>query len=235
MEGPMRSIGELFSPSAVDSLPKADPQTESLVTALAWLRSYLAQHDPDVGRAGPVCPFVPVGLTRDTLWLVVEAVVSPDEVESAMLAYLEEFEMRTVGFGATMSSASIIVIFPGIGPADAPLAIDAVQRRLKVQFVERGFMIGEFHAANTTPAVSPTATPGTFPNRSPISMLAIRALVRNDKKFLSGEGFSTLDRLRMKRGFLQSQLRATTNLAWRDTLEWVIADLDSLIESLDED
>jgi hypothetical protein len=182
-----------------------------------------------------VCPFVPVGLDRDTLWLVVEEVVFPGDVEAAMLAYLEEFEMLTIGFGATMSSASIIVVFPGIGPADAPSAIDAVQRRLKVHFVERGYMIGEFHAANTTPAVSPKARPGTLPNRSPISMLAIRALVRNDKKFLSGEGFSTPDRLRLKRGFLQSQLLATTNLAWRDTLEWVIADLDSLIETLEED
>jgi hypothetical protein len=233
MEGPMRSIGELFSPSAVDGLPQADPRRQALDTALAWLRSYLAEHDPDVGRDGPVCPFVPLGLTRDTLWLVVEAVVSPDDVASAMLAYLEEFEKRTAGFGAAMSSASIIVVFPGIGPADAPLAIDAVQRRLKVQFVERGYMIGEFHAANTTPAVSATATPGALPNRSPISMLAIRALVRNDKKFLSGEDFSSPDRLRLKRGFIQSQARAATNAAWRDTLEWVIAELDGLIEEFE--
>jgi hypothetical protein len=227
-------IGELFTPSQVDGLSRDDSRQGPLGTALVWMRNYLANPDPRVGHDGPVCPFVPLGLTKDTLWLAVDSATTPAEVEATMLEYADEFERRTEGFGTDVQFASIIVVFRRVGAREAPAAIDAVQRRLKVRFVERGLMIGEFHQANETPPASPDAVPGTFPNRAPVSMLAIRALVRNDRKFLTGEGFSVPDRLRLKRGFMRAQYRATANTAWRETLDWVISELDGLIETLEE-
>ena len=39
-----------------------------------WIKSFIVQPNKDLGRAGPVCPFVPVSLERRTLWLAPEHV-----------------------------------------------------------------------------------------------------------------------------------------------------------------
>ena len=34
-----------------------------------WIKTFVVRPHQDLGRAGPVCPFVPVALERKILWL----------------------------------------------------------------------------------------------------------------------------------------------------------------------
>ena len=52
----------------------AESDLDALHAVAAWIKAYVVKPHRDLGRAGPVCPFVPVALERKTLWLAPEHV-----------------------------------------------------------------------------------------------------------------------------------------------------------------
>ena len=48
----------------------------ALRTVADWIKAFVIRLNKDLGRAGPVCPFVPVALERKTLWLAPEHVAN---------------------------------------------------------------------------------------------------------------------------------------------------------------
>jgi hypothetical protein len=50
----------------------ADSDRKALRAVADWTKTFVAKHHRDLGRAGPVCPFVPVALEHKTLWLAAE-------------------------------------------------------------------------------------------------------------------------------------------------------------------
>jgi hypothetical protein len=206
-----RTWGRLFLPTEIDALAMSHPDRGPLNVALVWIRDFLSHGHRDIGRANSVCPFIPAALAKETLWLATSEAVDPIDVEQVMVGLANSFETTIPTFGPDAQFAAYVVVFPGVPLEYAPSSIDAVQNRLKPSFVERGLMIGEFHQGNRTPAVSPGATPGFFPNRAPISMLAIRSAVSGDQKFLRFDGLTASERLRLMRGYLRGVVRTTGN------------------------
>src|SRR3712207_3204067 len=51
---------------------------EALQTVADWMKTYVIKPHPDLGRAGPVCPFVPVSLDHKALWLAAEQLTGRD-------------------------------------------------------------------------------------------------------------------------------------------------------------
>jgi len=47
----------------------AESDLRALHTVADWIKSFVARPNKDLGRAGPVCPFVPGAWERKTLWL----------------------------------------------------------------------------------------------------------------------------------------------------------------------
>jgi hypothetical protein len=43
---------------------------DALHAVAAWIKTYVIKPHKDLGRAGPVCPFVPESLERKILWLL---------------------------------------------------------------------------------------------------------------------------------------------------------------------
>jgi hypothetical protein len=54
----------------------ADSDLRALHAVAAWIKTFVAKPHKDLGRAGPVCPFVPGSLQRNTLWLAPEQIAS---------------------------------------------------------------------------------------------------------------------------------------------------------------
>ena len=50
----------------------ANSDLAALRTVADWIKSFVARPHKDLGRDGPVCPFVPEALERKTLWLASE-------------------------------------------------------------------------------------------------------------------------------------------------------------------
>jgi hypothetical protein len=67
---------DLFLLEDLEDVGKASELAERELTALQavadWIKTYVTRPHKDLGRAGPVCPFVPGALERRTLWLAPE-------------------------------------------------------------------------------------------------------------------------------------------------------------------
>lgn len=177
------------------------PADAPLVLTLRWVREFLARPHPDVGRAGPVCPFSPAALAMDTIWLTEVADDAPNRERIVELIgrYRDAFLEIEPREGAMSLNKTILVVFPNLG-ADGAALVDDVQAELKASFVDVGLMLGEFHAQNESPGLR---NPDFRPLRSPVPMLAIRHMVESDLPFLQ----RSIDAPSVRAAYLRSYLR----------------------------
>jgi hypothetical protein len=64
----------------------AESDRNALRAVADWTKTFVARPHRDLGRDGPVCPFVPVALEHATLWLATERSAgrsTPDVIELA--------------------------------------------------------------------------------------------------------------------------------------------------------
>src|ERR1700731_2302401 len=52
----------------------AESDLNALRAVADWIKTFVARPHKDLGRAGPVCPFVPLALEREKLWLAPERI-----------------------------------------------------------------------------------------------------------------------------------------------------------------
>src|SRR5262245_51982333 len=76
-ENPMPpEITNLFLLENLDDTSRTKELSEgdrSALRAVAdWIKTFVVKPHKDLGRAGPMCPFVPVALEHKTLWLAAE-------------------------------------------------------------------------------------------------------------------------------------------------------------------
>jgi peroxiredoxin len=176
---------------------------------LQYIRKFLAKSHPDVGRSGPVCPFVPKSLRKDALHLCIMrtgAGKSGDEmhqVRDDIIAFLESFapvfSTMEPTKGAAQQFKAAIFIFPDIPLDQTELCIDGVQSACKPFFVRRGLMLGEFHLRNNSPGLRNEAF---FPLRTPIPCLAVRHMVPTDLAFLDVSKYEPETRVAFLESFL---------------------------------
>lgn len=175
----------------------------SLGCIAAWVRTFLAQAHPHLGRNGSVCPFVPVALRFDTIWMTEVGDATPDfdRICQIITEYRDIFLQTEPTKGPDALNKAFLVVFPSLaanGPEGAAV-VDNVQARLKKHFVDMGLMLGEFHAANETPGLR---NPNFRPLRSPIPMLAIRHMVESDLPFLARDTYPAEERASFLRSYL---------------------------------
>lgn len=167
----------LFTVSQVEALTAPD---HPLAITTQWMRRFLGRPHPELGRMGPVCPFVPGAIAQDTIWLGIVAATERREIAGIVGKYRELFlELEPKTGDASMMKA-IVIVFPNV-TIDHASIIDDVQAELKTSFVASGLMLGEFHERNEGPGLR---NPHFRPLRSPIPSLAIRYMVESDLPFL---------------------------------------------------
>lgn len=153
--------------------------------AICYFREFLAKGHADLGRRGPICPFVPKALKQDLLYLsVVRTGGKPTtvkEVEGAAKQFLTRYSQLEPRQGRMEVYKAVLLIFPDVSLSRASECIDQVQATLKPEFVRQGLMIGEFHKNNNA---SGLRNPDFFPLRTPTPCLAIRRIVATDLAFL---------------------------------------------------
>nr|WP_232224104.1 hypothetical protein [Mastigocladopsis repens] len=173
----------------------------------------MAKPHHDLGRSGPVCPFVPHSLKSNNIQMgVIHAKnLEPQQVEEIVLRYRDiflEIEPRDREIGI---NKAILLIFPELDIEETSKLIDGVQQKLKLFFVDVGLMLGEFHKRNETPGLH---NPNFRPLRSPIPLLAIRFMVESDLPFLINADDPAL-RIKYLEAYLQrfgNEVRDNKNL-----------------------
>jgi hypothetical protein len=170
---------------------------EALAPAIAWVDDFVKQANPDLGRAGVVCPFVPESTRQDLLQYFVLDVALPAElkqaaseddyaavIELAILKLRDQFVTNRITDPKVRLLHAYLIVFRGLDLEldRASLLIERIQRTLKPRFVELGLMIGEFHPFSDALGLR---NPDFRPLRSPVPLLSFRNMVEIDFVFLS--------------------------------------------------
>ncbi|KUO06369.1 DUF6875 domain-containing protein [Streptomyces sp. DSM 15324] len=147
-----------------------------------WLDSYITQPHEQLGRSGAVCPFVMPARRADAVETVVRLVgpaASLSLLKEIIRCGLDEFEQ----FDWQTSNAALralLIVLPDL-PHEAFGMLDEAHAQVKTETVERGLMIGQFHPECDEPAAR---NPAFMVSRSPVPLVAVRAIAVHDILFL---------------------------------------------------
>jgi hypothetical protein len=161
----------------------AESDLEALQAVADWIKTFVVKPHKDLGRAGPVCPFVPGSLERKTLWLAPEQIADRDgpEVVELMNGYTRQLLDIRPTDGDDVIYNVIVVVFTDL-PADRAQGIfDGVLRHLAVpSYVEDGILFGPYYEGNEGTAIYNSSF---RPFQSPVPFLFVRHGVTGDWKF----------------------------------------------------
>lgn len=166
----------------ISSLQMLAADDEALEPVNAWLTSYVTQPHPDLGRTGPVCPFVAPAVSAGTVFFAsyrFDGEPSLERMNRALEEALRCFQLLAWQ-EEKVELASLIVIFPDLEQDDWHL-IDDGHSASKTKFVEAGCMLGQFHPECEEPAARNPAFPV---NRAPLPLMVIRHIASHDILFL---------------------------------------------------
>ncbi|KUO08885.1 DUF6875 domain-containing protein [Streptomyces sp. DSM 15324] len=155
----------------------------TLAVVDSWLTEYISARHPEIGRIGPICPFVAPSRKNRTLETRVRFVGHSPTLE--LIEEIARSSLREYGLiswqGRNPMLRSMIVVLPDLRSEDTKL-LDEAQIRVKDEFVEQGLMVGQFHE---NCEVTAARNPDFAVSRAPVPVLAIRTIALHDIFFLS--------------------------------------------------
>jgi hypothetical protein len=154
-----------------------------------WVDEYVSRPHPDIGRDGPVCPFVPRLIEEGNLFVEVD-----DSIDGTDAAAIEARMRTAVADYLAMPNAyrkALVIVFPNVVGSNVEV-VDRVQAALKPGCVQKGLMVGQFHPLSTEPGARNPDFPA---NRAPLAAIALRHMSHHDIVFLdrSEEMFREFD------------------------------------------
>lgn len=166
--------------SSGNSIASIDSMIE---TVDSWLTEYITVHHPEIGRIGPICPFVAPARKNRTMEIRVRFVGQSPSVELIEeVAQSSMREYRLISWqGRNPMLRAMLIIFPDLRSEDTGL-LDEAQIRVKDAFVADGLMVGQFHE---NCQVTAARNPDFAVAKAPVPVLAIRAMALHDIFFLS--------------------------------------------------
>jgi hypothetical protein len=187
MEATAAQTTNLFRLGDLDDVGRtaglAERDLDALRAVADWIKSFVVKPHKDLGRTGPVCPFVPGALERESLWLASEQIADrgvPDLVE-LMNGYKSLFLGTQPTEGDDATYKVVVVVFTDLSPDRAQGLFDGVLEQLAVpSYREDGILFGPFYDGNEGTAIYNSSL---RPFQSPVPFLFVRNGVVSDWKF----------------------------------------------------
>ena len=176
----------------------------------------MAKPHRDLGRAGPVCPFVPVVWEHKALWLAAErsAGRSAPDVIQLIGGYKRLLLAAQPVDGADANNKSIVVVFTDLPATRAKDFFSGVLEQIGVaSYADDGLVMGPFYEGNDGTAIY---NPNFRPFTSPVPLLLIRRAVIGDWKFfLNNEEWLRLWARRYGESAVEALAGELRRLPWR--------------------
>jgi hypothetical protein len=211
---------DLFLLEDLEDGGKTSELAEGELTALQaiadWINTYVVKPHKELGRAGPVCPFVPGALERRTLWLAPEQIAdqSASAVVELMSGYTRRFLDAQPTDGDDVKYKVIVVVFTDL-PADRAQGVfdDILQHLAVASYAEHGILFGPFHQRFEGTAIYNS---NFRPFQSPVPFLFVRHGVISDWKFfLDNEDLFNLWARRFGESAVHALAEELRRLPWR--------------------
>ena len=195
----------------------AEGDLEALQAIADWIKTFVVKPHKELGRAGTVCPYVPVSLERQTLWLAPEQIADRDvpEVVELMDGYRRLLLDAQPTDGDDAIYNVIVVVFPNLSADRAQRLFDDVLQQLAVpSYAEDGILFGPYYDGNEGTAIY---NPSFRPFQSPVPFLFVRHGVVSDWKFfLDDEDWLNLWARCYGASAVQALAEELRRLPWRE-------------------
>ncbi|MBF6181175.1 DUF6875 domain-containing protein [Nocardia otitidiscaviarum] len=164
----------------------ADPeawerQGPAAAALVGWMADHLAQPHPELGRPGPVCPFVRHSADRQVVWAGCASGgdgLTEERMHSVLDDAFEVYAALRQENPSEPARSTLITLFPGLTRYDL---IDAVHAARKTEIVGQGLMLGQFYPGCPVPGLW---NRDFRPLDAPVPMLVLRPMMSTDFPFL---------------------------------------------------
>jgi ATP-grasp domain len=161
------------------------PEHQALAQqAVCWAEEYLARPHPQLGRKGPICPFVKHTVDIGGYAVSVHGEIDGGSINKLRRVVLDEaaaFLQRSPNVGSKGAFASLVILFPHI-PQHRLAILDQLHSELKTPLMERDLMFSPFHQNSTKPSL---LNPEFKVFRAPFAALVVRHMDVRDIAFLN--------------------------------------------------
>lgn len=143
----------------------------------------MVQPHRELGRSGPVCPFTPLAIEQQALWLAAErsAGRSTPELIELIAGYQQLLLANPPVDGDASGNKSIVVVFTDLPATQAKTFLGAALEQIAIpSYVKDGLVMGPFFEGNDGTAIY---NPNFRPFQSPVPLLLMRRAVVGDWKF----------------------------------------------------
>jgi hypothetical protein len=187
--GALLEIEQSICPSTeIDSISDAALRA-TFGAGLAWIKTFIMQPHPDLGRKGPVCPFAqPAHEARAMYFCALDA------GEMSFDVFIDVMMRVTSSFNRVARNMSGYYKY-----------IDCAHSMLKPFYMNAGLMLGEFHPLS---AVRGAHSETICPMRSDVPIFVIRSIALHDILFIDRPSGA----LGMRIHELECYMRAVGNL-----------------------
>lgn len=166
-----------------DDLPEAESPLLAATILRVWALDYLARPNGELGRDGPVCPYVKPAIAHHALRSVFisgDTELSVERMCAVVDDAVDLFLALTRPEGAGAQQQALLVVFPDLTDFTR---VDAVHAARKGKCVAAGMMLGQFYPGCGQPGLW---SKDFRPLDAPLPMLVVRNMMPSDYPFLVG-------------------------------------------------
>jgi len=198
----------------------AERDLDALHAVADWIKTFVVRPHKDLGRAGPVCPFVPEALERKALWLAPEQIAGLEV--PAVVELINDYQRLFLDAQPTDGDDAdykvVVVVFTDLSADRAQGVFDDVLQQLAVSsYAEDGIVFGPFYQGNEGTAIYNSSF---RPFQSPVPFLFVRHGVISDWKFfLDKEDWLNLWARRYGESAVHALAEELRRLPWRGRRE----------------
>lgn len=159
---------------------------DALRTVRDWIQDFIVVPNDRLGRPGPVCPFTPVSIERQVLWLAAEHLGDGDVPR--LVELLEGYKRKLLELAPADGDGGdvgvIVVVLTDVSPDQAPALFSGALEQIAVpSLVDDGILFGPFYDGHKGTAIY---NEEFRPFQSPVPFLFVRHTVLDDWKFFLG-------------------------------------------------
>lgn len=193
----------------------ASGDREALLKVANWIRTFVIQPNKQLGREGPVCPFVPVSIQHKALWLAAERSAGLNTPQ--LIQLIQSYQQRLLSAqpldGEGGAHRSTVVVFTDLPAANAKAFFEGALQQIGLpSYADHGFVMGPFYEGNEGTAVY---NANFRPFTSPVPMFLMRLAVISDWKFfLNNDDFFRVWKRRYGEAAVDALAEQLRQLPW---------------------